>query len=242
MKRILGIVIFGAIIINQGAFAADSNKWESTVAAGLNITSGNSETMGLNVGISAEKSSDKNEIRLGMEGNYGESTVDEIDDTTTQNAKALAVYKRKFEEFFLYSDNSLFHDKIAEIDSRLIIGLGGGRRVVESDSIKLDMELGLSYIYEDMADTSGDDYVSARVAARYDQDLSKSSKLWLSAEYMPNVEDIDDYLANGEAGIEAAINETLSLRVVLQDRYDSTVPDNLDRNDLSIVSSLVYTL
>jgi putative salt-induced outer membrane protein YdiY len=59
---------------------------------------------------------------------------------------------------------------------------------------------------------------------------------------MPNVDDIDDYLANGEAGIEAAINETLSLRVVMQDRYDSTVPDNIDHNDLSVVSSLVYKL
>jgi putative salt-induced outer membrane protein YdiY len=242
MKRILGITTVGVMIIGQSIFAAEDNKWESTVAAGLNITSGNSETTAFNAGVSAEKSGEVNEIRLGLEGNYGESTVNDIDDTTTQNAKALAVYKRKYEEFFLYSDNSLFHNKIADIDSRLILGLGGGRRIVESDNIKLDLELGLSYIYEDLTDVSSDDYVSARVAARYEHDLSQSSKLWLSAEYMPNIEDIDDYLANGEAGIEAAINETLSLRVVVQDRYDSTVPATLERNDLSVVSSLVYTL
>ena len=242
MKRILGIATVGVMVIGQGVFAVEDNKWDSTVAAGLNMTSGNTDTTGFNAGVSAERSGEVNEIRLGLQGNYGESTVNDIDETTTQNAKALAVYKRKYEEFFLYSDNSLFHDKIANIDSRLILGLGGGRRLIESDTMKLDLELGLAYIYEDMVDMDSDDYVAAKIAARYEYDLSDSSKLWLAAEYMPNVEDLDDYLANGEAGIEAAINETLSLRVVVQDRYDSTVPETLEHNDLSVVSSLVYTL
>ncbi len=240
MKRV-GIVVAGVLVLVQGVFAADA-KWESTVAAGLNIASGNSETLAANASINAEKSGDVHEIRLGAEGNFGESTVNEIDETTTQNAKAIAVYKRKFEAFFLYSDNSLFHDKIADIDSRLIVGVGVGRRLMETDNIKFDIELGWAYINEELANTPGDDYVAARFSARHDQKLSENSKLWLTAEYLPNIDDFDDYLLNGEAGLEAALNSALSLRIVLQDRYDNTVPDDRERNDLSLISSVVYKL
>jgi putative salt-induced outer membrane protein YdiY len=198
--------------------------------------------MAANASINAEKAGDVHEIRLGAEGNFGESTINEVDETTTQNAKAVAVYKRKFNELFLYSDNSLFHDKMTDVDSRLILGLGVGRRLFENDNTKLDIELGAAYISEVLANDPGDDYAAGRFAFRHDQKLSDSSKLWLAAEYMPNIEDFKNYLLNGEAGLEAALNSSLSLRVVLQNRYDSTVPAEREKNDLSVISSLVYKL
>lgn len=240
MKRAV-IIAVGVFVCTQGIFAADA-EWESTVAAGLNLTSGNSDTMAINASVNAEKSGDVHEIRLGAEGNFGESTVNEIDETTTQNAKAVAVYKRKFDEIFLYSDNSIFHDKMTDIDSLLILSIGVGRRLLENDNTKLDLELGAAYINEELANDPGDDSIAARVAFRHDQKLSDNSKFWLDAEYMPNFEDFEDYLLNSEAGLEVSINSSLSLRIVLQDRYDSTVPVDIEKNDLSLISSLVYKL
>jgi len=240
MKRV-GIIVVGVMVLGQGVFAAEA-KWESTVAAGLDLASGNSETMAANASINAEKSGKINEIRLGAEGNFGESTINDIDETTTQNAKAIAVYKRKFDSFFLYSDNSILHDKMTDIDSRLIIGIGIGHRLVETDIIKFDIELGGAYINEVLANDPSDDFFAARISFRHDQALSEHSKLWLTAEYIPNIDDFEDYLFNGEAGIEAAINSSLSLRLVVQDRYDSTPSADNEKNDLAVISSLVYKL
>jgi putative salt-induced outer membrane protein YdiY len=106
----------------------------------------------------------------------------------------------------------------------------------------MGLEAGLAYVYEKMEDISGDGNASARLAARHDQKLSDSSKLWLSAEYIPSFEDSGIYLMNAEAGIEAAINTSLSLRFVVQDRYDSQVPADRKENDLAVISSLVYKL
>lgn len=182
------------------------------------------------------------EFRWGVEGNYGESKINDVDETTTQNAKGIAVYKRKFDDLFLYSDNSIFHDKMTDIDYRLNIGLGGGRRLVETDSIKFDIELGGAYIHEEATGEPNDDYFAGRVSFRHDQALSDHSKLWMTGEYLPNLDDFNQYLINGEAGLEAAINSSLSLRVVIQDRYNSLPPDDNDKNDLSVISSLVYKL
>ena len=47
-----------------------------------------------------------------------------IDETNTENGRAYLKYKQKYERVYAYSDNSVFHDDIADIDSRLILGAG----------------------------------------------------------------------------------------------------------------------
>lgn len=239
--RIVTMAMAVALVTAQLAVAADG-EWDSTVAAGLNVTSGNSETLAANAAVTAERVGDVHEIRLGIEGNTGEAEIDGVDETTTQNAKAQAAYKYKFNGSYLYSDNSIFHDDIADIEYRLIVGVGVGYRVVDTERAKLGLEIGVAYVEEELNGGTKDDTIAGRIAVRHDQTLSEQSKCWLSAEYLPSVDDTDDYLFNGEAGVEAALNSTLSLRVVVQDRYDSTVPVDREHNDLSVISSLVYTL
>ncbi|MBT3191715.1 MAG: DUF481 domain-containing protein [Verrucomicrobia bacterium] len=239
--KVVSIAVAVVVGAAQLVVAADG-EWDSTVAAGVNVTSGNSDTLAASGSVSGEKAGEDNEIRLGVEANFAESEVDGVDETTTDNAKAYLAYKYKFDRSYAYSDNSLATDDMADIKYRLIAGVGMGYRVIESDAIKLGLELGAAYMSEELAGDVSDDGILARIAARHDQALSETSKFWLSAEYLPRADDTDDYLLNGEAGVEAALNSTLSLRVVVQDRYDSTVPVDREHNDLAVISSLVYTL
>ena len=102
--------------------------WVKTLSLGVNKTSGNSETLSANGSFVAENDADVHAFRLGVEANFGESesevvledgTVLTVDETTTENAKGFANYKRKFDEFFGYSDNVLLSDDIALVDYRL---------------------------------------------------------------------------------------------------------------------------
>lgn len=238
---ITGIAMAFGLITTTLATAADG-EWDSTVAVGVNITSGNSETLAANGSVAAEKAGDVHEIRLGVEANYGEATVDLVTDKTTENSKAQASYKYKLNGTYLYSDNSLFHDEIAAIDYRLVVGAGVGHRVIKTAAAKLGLELGVAHVREKLADGSNDNNISARAAARHDQNLSEHAKFWLAAEYLAKVDDSDDYLLNAEAGVEADLNSTLSLRVVAQERYDNIVPVGRENSDLSVISALVYTL
>mgnify|MGYP006419427661 CR=1 FL=1 len=248
--KIASIAIAVALGASQLAVAAEEGEWSRSVAVGVTLTSGNSETLAANASISAENAGEDNEIRMGVEGNFGEAEVDvtvgdettSVDETTTQNTKAYAAYKYKFDRSYIYSDDSIMHDDIASIDYRLILGIGLGYRVVETEEAKLGLELGAAYMSEELADGTSDDAVLLRAAVRHDQALSEHAKFWLAAEYLPRADDADDYLLNGEAGIEAALNSTLSLRVVAQDRYDSMVPVGREHNDLTAITAIVYTL
>ena len=196
--------------------------------------------------ISAVKEQGDNILRLGADAAYGETTVEQadgtdIDETTAQNAKAYINYKRTIEKSFWYLDSSITHDDVADVDYRLLTGPGVGYFLVRDDEKSLSAELGPSYLVE-KAGGEEDNYLAIRIAERGELKLSEHSKIWEAVEYVPAAEDFDDYLLVVEVGAEAALNSSLSLRVVAQDKYDSTPAEGQEQNDLSITAAIVYQL
>ena len=59
---------------------------------------------------------------------------------------------------------------------------------------------------------------------------------------LPRTDDFDDYLLTVELGVEANLNATMSLRIVVQDKYDSTPAPGQENNDISLVSALTWQL
>ena len=237
-------------VLSANADDAARAGWDTSLALGLNTTDGNSDTLSVYGSLTAANEGPNVDTRLGLEVNYGKSdvtvTVDGMSstdtETTTENAKAYAIFKRKLEEAYLYSDNSLFHDDLASLDYRLMLGAGVGRFLLETDASKFGLELGAVAAWEDYTGEEDDGYVSLRFAQRLDHAFSEKSKGWETVEYIPQADDFDAYLLNFEVGAEAAMNSKLSLRVVLQDRYNSTPPAGIDKNDLTVIGSLVMML
>lgn len=242
---------FAVSSLAQGA-APKKEGWESSLSLGGNMTEGNSKTRTANGSLVGAYARGKNECRLGIEGNYGETEVSTTDgtntveemDTNVQNAKVFVTGKHILDErLYGYTDNSLLYDKIADLDYRLIVGVGPGYYLVKSDTSKMGVEAGVAYVVEDYGDNDqNDDFPAFRVAERLDHKLSDTAKLWESAEYLPKADDFGVYLVNAEAGVEAALNVKLSLRLVLQERYNSDPADGKERSDTSLVAALVYKI
>jgi len=229
-------------LMGSTAVLQATNTWETAVSAGLNMTSGNSDSTAANAGVTAVGTQGKHETRLLAEGNYGESKTDGDEQTTADNLKGGLEYKYSLNGSFLYSNNSAFRDTVADLDLRLILGAGGGYHLIKSESARLDVELGAAYIREERADDTEDDSIAFRAAAGHDQALSETAKLWAAVEYLPQTDDFGIYLVNSEAGVEAVLSQRiqLNLRMVLQHRYDSDVPEGRENSDLALISALVY--
>lgn len=232
------------------AAAAPDPLWKTTIAAGANVTRGNSENMLLNGSVVSVFKQDKNEARVGAEANYGETEVTtgtgsnatKRTDTNVNNARAFGEYRRLLtDRDYLYGNADLMMDDVADIDYRLMAGPGVGRYFLMSDRQKLSGELGAAYIKEKIAGND-DDRVALRLAERYDLKVSATASVWESVEYLPSFEDFSQCLLNGEVGAEAAMNASLSLRVVLQDKYNSDPAPGKDENDLRLIAGLSYKL
>lgn len=221
------------------AVTAQAEPWKSSVSLGITATDGNSETLSLNGGVLTEKKSDVDAWRFGADGQYGEVG----DSKTNEQVKAFAGYRHTISgRCYGLMDVTLGYDAIADIDYRLIVSPGVGYYALKDDQVTLGLEIGPSYIKEKVAGEE-DDYVAVRIADRYERKLSETAKCWQSAEYLPSVDDFqDDYLLNGEVGVEAQINGTASIRLVVKDAYDSTPAPGREMNDVTVLGALVYTL
>ncbi len=233
----------------SGARAEDAQPgaWDVSLAVGATLTGGNSDTLAANTVLSAARATDRYDTRLKAEVNYGENTVTADDgskdtEKTAQNATLAGNIKRRFGAPFAYLDGSLFHDKIAALDWRALAGAGGGLFLVDRAETRLSAEAGLTYLRESLENGDDQDALNLRIAARLDQAMGADAKVWLAAEYLPELQDMSTCLVNAEAGAEAAMNAHLNLRVVLQDRYDSEPPAGRDSNDVTLIGALAWKL
>ena len=225
-----------------GVLAEDTDGWESELVTGLSLTDGNSETLMLNVGAATKNIQGSNEMFLSAEYNYGESTVDDVESTTTDHAKASAQYNRKLQgESYGYLKADYLYDDIADIDYRVVAGPGLGHYLIQDDTASLAVEVGAAWQVEEVGGAE-DDFVVLRAAQRYERELSENARVWQSLEYLPEAEDFENYLLNVEIGVESALTASSSLRVVFTDRYDSEPAADTEDNDISLTAGLVYKL
>ena len=223
-------------------FAEDTDGFETALNAGLTLTDGNSDTMQANAGITTKKMADDREYTAGATYNNGESD----NQTTTDNASANAKVKQSLRErLYGYMAADYLYDDIAAVDYRVTVGPGLGLNLIKRETTALDVDLGVVWVNEDVAQIS-DDYIALRVGETFEHQLSETAKIWQSVVYTPELNDFDNYTLTGEVGAESAMTETVALRVVVQDRFDNTpglvggVP--LKDNDISVIAGVSVKL
>jgi putative salt-induced outer membrane protein YdiY len=79
-----------------------------------------------------------------------------------------------------------------------------------------------------------------RVTEHAEHAFNKGSKIWEQVDYLPQVDDFNNYLVNTEVGAEAALNTRLSLRIVAKDQFNSQPAAGRKENDITLVSALVF--
>lgn len=218
-----------------------TNTWHGDVAFGVSLARGNANTFLGNASATADHVWNQNELKLGVDGQYGLNDFGRTNETRSSEAvHGVADYKHLFTERF-YGDARVdgFHDDVSEIRYRVIVGPAAGYYFIKSDATKLTGEVGPSFI----AEKQGSDekkYFVIRFTERYEHAFSKAAKIWEQVDYLPQVDDTKNYLLNSEIGVEAALNARFSLRVCADDKFNSQPAAGSRENDITLVSSLVY--
>lgn len=206
----------------------------TTLAAGISLTDGNTDSTQVNGSWLTELKPAPHEWRFGAEGNYSETE----DTKSSDNAKGFIGYRYLFtDRWFAAVNLSAMYDQIADIDYRYMASPGIGYYLVKTGATSLTLEAGPAFIWEEVGGEQ-DDIVALRGAERFEHTFGTGAKIWQAVEYMPDTEDFDSYLLNAEAGAEAMLTQQLSLRLVVKDQYDSTPAPGREENDVSVVGSI----
>jgi putative salt-induced outer membrane protein YdiY len=216
--------------------------WNGSIALGLAVTQGNSKTLTANGALDLMKEWKSDQWRFGADGQYGVNNfgakTNEV--INAENVHGFVDYKHLFtERFFGDVRADGWHDDVADLQNREVVGPALGYYFIKTDASRLSGEVGGSYEHQRQASQDSNFFV-VHVGERGEHDWGKQAKVWEEVSYLPKVDDLSVYLLISEVGAEAAINTHFSLRVVFQDRYNSTPATGRVPNDLAILASLVY--
>lgn len=211
---------------------------ENSIALGVTQTDGNTDTKLYTASLLHDRKRDEYTLRLGVDAAYGETDGDQ----NANNVKGVAEYRRLLSErAYAFGNLTVLHDDLADIRYRAVLSVGPGYYLMKDEAATLGVEIGPAYIREEVGDEENDD-LALRIGERYERQLSATAKTWQALEYLPVVDDFDDYLLNAEIGVEAAINSSMSIRLVVKNAYDSTPATDREENDLTIIGALAYQL
>ena len=224
--------------------ATPTNSWATTVAFGLTIARGNTDTTMASAAARTEKKWQENDLVIGADGLYGTTKVpnNASASETAETLHGYSQYNRSFwTRFYGFGRADGFHDGIADIKYRLTLAPGLGYYFVTNKMMFLTGEIGPGYIKEQL-DGETESFATLRLAEKFNYIISPHAKAWEGVEILPQVNEFNNYIVNAEVGVEAGLTKgnKLSLRAVLQDSYNNIPAADRLKNDLKLIASLAY--
>lgn len=216
--------------------AGDKTAWQTSAALGLSVTKGNSDTLLFNANITTARKWTQNELSLGADAAYGENNSVK----NTESYHGFIQYNRLFtERLYGYGRADYLHDSIAALSYRVTLSPGLGYYFIKDDSTRLSVEAGPGFIFEKQGGLNKN-YVSLRLAERFEHKFTARTRMWQSLEFLPQVDNFKNYILNGEIGLETDLTDKMSLRTFLQDTYDNVPAPGRKQNDLKLVTAIAY--
>lgn len=216
------------------AFGQATNHWEKSAALGLTLTKGNSDTLLFTADVLAARKWTADELNLGASASYGENSSIKNNETL----RGFGQWNHLFtDRFYGYLRAEALHDAVADVEYRVTLSPGVGYYFIKTDRTRLSAEAGPGVVFEKQGAVEKE-YFTARIAQRLDHKLNDKARIWESIEFLPQLDDLNNYIINAEVGVEAALTKKLSLRVYAQDTYDREPAAGRKQNDIKLVSSI----
>jgi putative salt-induced outer membrane protein YdiY len=217
--------------------------WTGNVTVGMTSTHGNTFIESANASANATRRSDKD--RLNLDAAYLASRAEEEEDgekekVTTQES---FVAGTKYDYFWTKKCYSFVNgrykkDHIADLDYRIIGGLGMGYQWIESEKMKFSTDAGVAelcekYISHDVI-TKHDEF-SGQLGYNFDWKFHEKFTFLHNMRYYPSFGMFSDYFLTTDAEVRAAITKSMftSFKAILD--YDSTPAPDVGSTDTKYV-------
>ncbi|MFO0984626.1 MAG: DUF481 domain-containing protein [Planctomycetota bacterium] len=211
-------------------------KWTGSISGSYLVTRGNSQTSQANIAVDAVRRSKVDRLQFGGAYTAGRQTDPDtgVDTTTARFIEGSMQYDYFFtDKLYGLANAKAQKDAVADLDLRLIAGLGAGYQWIESEEMNFDTEAGIVWFSENFSNTTpDDDHLSLRIAYHYDNQLNKGVKFIHDVEWYPSLESRYDQLVLAAAGLNASLTESMFAQFKVEYSWDSTPAAGKDRVDV----------
>ncbi len=217
-------------------------EWKLSAELGFVMTAGNSQTSTTSAKFDAthEEATWRNNMHAEA---LGASTTDKVTDIETTSAERYQLSGKsdyKFSEFnYAFGLVNYDKDRFSGYEYQSTAALGYGRRVLQADTMTLDLEAGpgVRIIKLDNAPDSDNEGI-LRGAAKY---------LWKLSETSSFTEDLsvdageDLTVSKSVTGLTAKVNTSLAMKLTVTVKHNSDVPVTSEKTDTETALTLVYS-
>ena len=226
----------GVVPVGDIKYVNFKEDWTGSIVAGAMFARGNTFQDNANVSFDLTRRTEQD--RWIFTGGYNFGRQRDPDDgsktTTTDNWYATGEYDYFLtERFFLFGNLRYEHDRIADLDIRLVPSVGIGYQWIDTADTKLDTRIGPAYVYEKFDDGDTSESFSAVLAYHFKKNLyGEKVSLFHDLEYYPSLEDLGDFLVVTDLGLRASLTARMFAEYKLEYRYDAEPAEGADKNDL----------
>lgn len=216
------------------------SSWTGSVELGLNGSSGNTERFNVRGGASAKRSTERMETTLSASFSYATENSDETENRLRGEARNdWLLPDSRWRVFVL---GSAEYDEFQDWDLRLSAFGGAGYELVTTERTFVLGRLGVGLTRE-IGGTENAIMPEGLLGLDVEHQLTERQRVFGSAEFLPKLDDVGPYRFLGRAGWEILIDpeSNLSLKVGLEDRYDSSPGEGFRRNDVDYFVVLVWS-
>ncbi|CAA6808495.1 MAG: Unknown protein [uncultured Campylobacterales bacterium] len=231
MKKMLLISACTAMLLN----AAEQN-----LEVGFVNTNGNTKTTNLNAKYILKNSFSDIDYTFDI-GTFSSKAEGE---TTAENYFANLNVEEEISNGWLgYAKLGWEKDRFRGFEGRYTAGLGVGKILLEDETQKLDIKIGLSYNHDHFTnDLGSSSYGALNESINYTNKLSETSDFYASVSSWQNLDDIsDDYEVKSIAGVKYRLSTNLSLNAEINVDYDALPVPDTEKTDTKTIVKLSYS-
>lgn len=239
-KRLIVGMILCLGSVTAIAEEAPADGWKSTAEAGVVVTNGNTKTSTFNGKFDSNKEVEK--WRYNLHAEALSSSNGNVQSAEKYLASGQSNYKyNKFD--YMYGLAMHEKDRFSGYDYQTTLAVGYGRRLINDDTMKLDLEIGPGVRFSRV-----DDEIDPNAQAQSDAILRLAAKyLWKVSTNATFTEDLtselggDANITKSVTGLKANINSSLAMKTTVTIKHTSKVPLGTKKTDTETALTLVYS-
>jgi putative salt-induced outer membrane protein YdiY len=222
-----------------------SKELKQNINLGFANTTGNTETLNLNA---------KYDLSYTIPGYNGYDLAWVFDTSiyVTQNdgetdneeyTANLSLEQQLTESGWLaYGSVRWLRNTFRNFDSKLLIGAGVGKELYNDGKQRFEIKLGGAYNLEQYSNQQPDhDFASLTEYMEYNNQLNKTSLLYVKVGASENFDDFNDYEVLSVIGFTFDVAEKLSVTLEGEVRYDNIPPVGYDTTDTKSIVRIGYS-